>query len=373
MDSFLGDTPLTPSEFVALANQVFETAFPLVVIEGELSEFKISKDRWVFLKLKDKESVVDFFGTVYHLKHPLEDGMMVRIVGRPKLSPRYGFSVNIEQIAPVGEGAIRRAFDLLKAKLDKEGLFDEAKKRSLPVIPKTIGLISSQAAAGATDFLTILKQRWGGVEVKFASVQVQGEAAPEQIVGAINYFNGLPVPVDVLVLVRGGGSLEDLLAFNTEIVARAVRSSLSPIVVGVGHEDDVSLADLAADVRAATPTHAASLVVPDKSEILARLEVIRGRLASHVENQITGLSGRLKISLVEQMHSALSMFEQKALGYKRSLRAYDPQAALRRGYSVISLSGKVIASTAGVKPGDTIEARLSDGQIDAEVLDVRPS
>lgn len=368
MDS---STPFTPSQFVAITNQVLETAMPLVTIEGELSEFKVNRDRWVFLKLKDEEAVVSFFGTVMHLKHQFEDGMMVRITGRPRLSAKYGFSVNIERMEPVGEGAIRRAFELLKARLAKEGLFDVERKRTIPQFPKTVGLISSEAAAGATDFLTILKQRWGGVEVKFARVQVQGDTAPEQIGAAIEYFNRNPV--DVLVLARGGGSLEDLMPFDSEVVARAVAGSISPIVVGVGHEDDVSLADLAADVRAATPTDAAGIVVPDKREILAHLHTLRQQLEGQIQHRVLNLSSVLRTSLIEQMHNRLVSFGQRLESYRLSLKAYDPQAALKRGYSVISQDGRVVASVSGLKSGDTIEAMLSDGQLDAEVKNVRPS
>lgn len=365
------NTPLTPSEFVALTNQVLDTAFPMVVIEGELSELRISKQRWVYLKLKDDESVVDFFGTVYQLKQPLEDGMMVRIIGQPKLSPKWGFSVNIQQISPIGEGSIRRAFELLKAKLEKEGLFAPSNKRPITQIPQTIGLISSEGAAGATDFLSIVQERWAGVNIKFAQVQVQGEAAPKQIVKAIDYFNNLPKLVDVLVLTRGGGSLEDLMAFNTEEVARAVASSKSPIVVGVGHEQDVSLADLAADVRAATPTHAAALVVPDKRAILSSLQVYKSQLSGYVQNQVLGITDKFKAGLTDAMTQCINNLTQQIKGQRRSLQAYDPNAVLRRGYSVLTLGGRVVSSVNSVSTGDTIEAKLSDGKINTEVKDVQ--
>lgn len=358
---------LTPSEFVALTNQVLETAYPQVIIEGELSELRVSKQRWVYLKLKDQEAVVDFFGTVYQLKHPLEDGMMVRVTGQPKLSPKWGFSVNIQQITPIGEGSIRRSFELLKAKLSAEGLFDDDKKRPLPEFPKVIGLISSESAAGATDFLTVLNQRWGGVKVKFAQVQVQGEAAASQIVAAIDYFNALSRPVDVLVLTRGGGGLEDLLPFDTEAVARAVAGSASPIVVGVGHEKDVTLADLAADVRAATPTQAASLIVPDRNSLDASLKVIRTRLSGYIQQTVIGLKEAYFGRLNTAINLALSSFEQKLAGSRSALAAFDPQAALKRGYSILSRNGRVVSSVKGLAAGDTIDGKLSDGQITAQI------
>ncbi|HEX9679357.1 MAG TPA: exodeoxyribonuclease VII large subunit [Candidatus Saccharimonadales bacterium] len=362
---------LKPSEFVSLINQTLEYAYPVVTIEGELSELRISKNRWVYFKLKDETAVVDFFGTVYQLNQPLEDGMMVRVIGRPRLSDKWGFSVNVEQIRPTGEGAFRRAFELLKAKLAGEGLFDPQRKRPIPVYPQTIGLISSAEAAGAKDFLKILDQRWRGVGVQFASIQVQGEAAPGQIVAAIDYFNQLARPVDVLVLVRGGGSAEDLWSFNTEPVVRAIAGSRSPVVVGVGHEVDTTLSDMAADVRAATPTDAATLVVPNRREFASQLKHQRARLSQQINQIIGGLSLSLRSALENNINQLLNGLAERLSGLKRAVRAYDPEAALKRGYSIILLGGQVVSRTSQVKTGDKIKAKLSDGSLAAEVTNVQ--
>src|SRR6185437_3850407 len=180
---------LSPSEFAALLNQTLEIAFPLVTIEGELSDFRVSKNRWVYFDLKDEQASIKFFGTVYSLPGPLEDGLVVRAVGSPRLHRRYGFSVNLQSLRPVGEGSLRKAADLLRAKLATEGLFAPGRKRPLPMIPRQIGLVTAAKSAAAADFMKILNERWGGVEVLLADSLVQGPQAPGQLVTAIEHFN----------------------------------------------------------------------------------------------------------------------------------------------------------------------------------------
>ncbi|HUC20379.1 MAG TPA: exodeoxyribonuclease VII large subunit, partial [Candidatus Polarisedimenticolaceae bacterium] len=254
--------------FLGILNETLSFAFPLVVVEGEVSSFKVNQGKWVFFDLKDEDATLPCFMPLYQLKVPLEDGMKVRVTGMPKVTNWGKFSFTARSIALAGEGELKRAFILLKAKLEKEGLFAPERKRTLPAIPKTIGLITSGQSAAYADFIKILQSRWGGLEIQLADIQVQGEAAPNQIIQAINYFNQLAVPADVVVIIRGGGSLEDLQAFNNEDVARAIGASRTPILVGVGHEVDVSLADFAADLRAATPTDAARLIVPAREQVL---------------------------------------------------------------------------------------------------------
>jgi len=203
---------LSVSDFVALLNQALEYAYSGVVIVGELANLRVSKNRWVYFDLKDEFSSVKFFGTVYQLPGPLEDGMMLKVRGLPKLHNLYGFSVNVQTIQPVGEGTIKRAAQLLQAKLTAEGLFDEARKRSLPYPPARIGLITSKQSAAYADFIKILDVRWRGLEVELIDVQVQGEVAPAQITAAIEQFNGRPQPPETLIIIRGGGSAEDLAA-----------------------------------------------------------------------------------------------------------------------------------------------------------------
>ncbi|HMH30993.1 MAG TPA: exodeoxyribonuclease VII large subunit, partial [Methylomirabilota bacterium] len=266
------------SEFVALLNKTLEYAYPNVTIIGELANLRVSKNRWVYFDLKDELSTVKFFGTVYQLPGPLEDGMLLKVKGTPKLHNLYGFSVNVQSIQPAGEGSIRRAADLLKAKLAKEGLFDDSRKRALPYPPQRIGLVTSKQSAAYADFIKIINARWQGVNIELIDVQVQGEPAPAQIAAAIDQFNAQAEPPEVLILIRGGGSAEDLAAFSSEIVTRAVVASRTPTLVAIGHEVDLSLAELAADQRASTPSNAAELLVPDRKGTLEALQAVTGQL-----------------------------------------------------------------------------------------------
>src|SRR6266540_4574397 len=179
----------TVSEFVAVLNQTLEYAYPNTVISGEIANFRVSKNRWVYFDLKDEQASVRFFGTIYQLPGPLEDGMVVAVRGVPRLHQQYGFSITVQSIQPVGEGSIKKAAALLEAKLAAEGLFDEERKRALPYPPRRIGLITSGESAAYRDFIKIINARWGGVEIVLLDVQVQGEAAPGQVVRAIEYCN----------------------------------------------------------------------------------------------------------------------------------------------------------------------------------------
>ena len=205
----MNELVLSVSEFVAVLNQTLEYAYPNVVVTGELANFRVSKNRWVYFDLKDDEASVKFFGTVYQLPGPLENGMMLAVSGMPRLHPLYGFSVTVVSIKPVGEGSIKKAAELLQAKLTKEGLFDPERKRPLPYPPTHIGLITSAESAAYRDFIKVLGARWGGIHISLIDVQAQGEAAPAQLVAAIEQFNQIAEPPEVLVITRGGGSAEE--------------------------------------------------------------------------------------------------------------------------------------------------------------------
>lgn len=360
---------LSVSDFVAVFNQTIEYAYPSVVVQGELANFRVSKGRWVYFDLKDELASVKFFGGVYQLPGPLEDGLLLQVSGQPRLHPQYGFSINIQSIQPVGEGSLKRAAALLEAKLRKEGLFDDSRKRTLPFPPRRIGLIASGESAAYHDFLKILNARWGGIEVLHADVQVQGDQAPGQLIQALEYFNTHEDPVDTIVMTRGGGSAEDLAAFSHEQVTRTIAASRIPTLVAIGHEVDVSLAELAADQRASTPSNAAELLVPDKrSELDAlkktrrtMLELIRQTHDTRVKKHQETLAELRKamITLLEDHHRALSR-------QKQFLEALNPDAILKRGYAVVRKSGQTIRSSAEVKPGDLLNIRLSDGEIVTE-------
>lgn len=365
------DTVVSVSDFVALVNQTMEFAYPKISIEGEVSEFRVSKGKWVYFNLQDDHSSVRMFGSVYQLTHQIEDGMKVVVRGTPRLHNKYGFSLNIAHIQPSGEGSIKKAFELLKKKLEQEGLFALERKRRLPYAPSRIGLITSGQAAAYNDFMTILNQRWIGVEVLHADVQVQGEPAPGQIARAITYFSEMSEPVDVLVLTRGGGSTEDLMAFSTEEVARAVAGSRIPTIVGVGHEVDESLADLVADVRATTPTNAAQLVVPDRADVLAQIDNALHSITQSLTGGLRIRHARLTESLTDGVERVVSNMRGQLENTDRVLGLVNPHNILKRGYSLLQdATGKTIKQASSLKTGDHIVVRLHKGTVGAEVTDV---
>lgn len=369
-DALMSGVVLEVSDFVALANQTLEYAFPLVTIHGELANFRVSKNKWVYFDLKDDNATVRFFGTVFQLGGPLEDGMVLRVRGTPRLHPLYGFSITVSSIRPEGEGTIKRAAELLQAQLTKEGLFDPARKRYLPYPPTRIGLITSTESAAYADFTKILNARWQGIEIECVDVQVQGEAAPGQITRALEYLNQLSELPDVIVLTRGGGSAEDLYAFSTEEVTRAVAASRVPTLVAIGHEIDLSLAELAADRRASTPSNAAELLVPDKRDIAQQLRANRQQLEVAVEATIR--AERQTLRHMEQMlgqsaTAAIARMQAFLRGREQLLRALNPRSVLKRGYAVVRLDGKVVMRRADARGGAIVNIEVSDGRFDAAV------
>jgi exodeoxyribonuclease VII large subunit len=369
----MNELVLSVSDFVGALNQTLEYAYPNVVIVGELSNFKISKNRWVYFDLKDEYASLRFFGTVYQLPGPLEDGMMLQVRGNPRLHPQFGFSITVVSLQPVGEGSLKKASALLEAKLEAEGLFDESRKRPLPYPPQRVGLITSGESAAYADFIKIMKERWGGVSIDLADVLVQGEVAPEQIVRAIEFFNAHAQPPEVLVITRGGGSTEDLAAFNTEQVTRAVAASRIPTLVAIGHEVDISLAELAADQRASTPSNAAQLLVPDKISELLRLQSSQSQL-NQLLLQVTVNFKRHLQGLRERLHDqTLRIIQDQQSGLhlkKQLLEAFNPERILKRGYAVVSLNGKVITSVKGRKEGDNLVVRLQDGSVNTTISSI---
>jgi exodeoxyribonuclease VII large subunit len=356
---------LSVSDFVALTNQTLEYAYPSVAIEGEVAEYKLSQGKWVFFKLKDDEASIDCFMPAWQVRVPIEEGMRVIVQGSPKLTKWGRFSVTVKAIRPSGEGSIRKSFELLKAKLEAEGLFAPERKRTLPTAPEHVAVISSTEAAGYADFMKIVNDRWGGLKLEVAHVQVQGETAPDQIIKALNYFNERETLPEVIVIIRGGGSADDLAAFNDEQLVRAIASSRAPTLVGVGHEVDVTLADYAADVRAATPSNAAQLLVPDKEEVL------RG-----VRNQVTGLLPVMQRAIEqtqreisERLSGALQMMgrqietvSQLLTARQQVLAQLNPETVLARGYALVR---------GEQSPGSMIEIETAKVIVRAEVKDVR--
>ncbi|MES2971503.1 MAG: exodeoxyribonuclease VII large subunit [Patescibacteria group bacterium] len=364
----------SPSDFVAMLNQTLEFAYPLVSIEGELANVRVSRGKWVYFDIKDELASVKCFGTVYVLPGPVEEGMMVRIVASPRMHPLYNFSLNLQSVVAVGEGSLKRAADLLLVKLQKEGLFDEERRRPLPIAPSHIGLITSGESAAYADFVKILDERWGGVLVSHIDVQVQGEPAVNDIVKAIEHMNQQPNPPEVLVITRGGGSADDLAAFSSEQVVRAVAASRIPTLVAIGHEVDTSLAELAADQRASTPTNAAQMLVPDKKHVLPMLADQNRNLGELLSTSLHTASQQIKEhkqAMSQMLQQAYFMAEQTLGRQNDLLEALNPEAALRRGYAVIRVGDKVVRSVKQIKTGDLVTLQIKDGQASATVNKVQ--
>jgi exodeoxyribonuclease VII large subunit len=365
------------SDFVALLNQTLEYAYPNVIITGELANLRISKNRWVYFDLKDELASVKFFGTVYQLPGPLEDGMLLRVRGQPRLHNLYGFSVNVMSIQPVGEGSIKRAAQLLQAKLVAEGLFDDARKRSLPYPPTRIGLITSKQSAAYADFVKILNARWQGINIQLVDVQVQGEVAPDHITAALEQLNSEAELPEVIIIIRGGGSAEDLAAFSTEQVTRAVAASRVPTLVAIGHEVDLSLAELAADRRASTPSNAAELLVPDRAQVLAELNQTAEHLKQTGHKHLQAAHDYLERQAESMQGQVGQILNQATLLLRNQahlLAALDPAAILRRGYAIIRQEdGHSIRSTKALTAGGIVDVQISDGSFIATVGKIKGS
>lgn len=413
-DNIINEALFSVTQFVEYINLIVGRR--KVEVEGEVASYKINQAKWVFFTLKDEQSAVECFGLAYQLSR-LEDGMQVSVFGAPRIYGKTGkFSIFVDRVVPKGEGALKRAFELTKAKLQQEGIFDAARKRPLPRFPTNIGLIASRESAAYTDFMRILSGRFGGLSVYLSHVHVQGERAIDEITESFEQFNrfGVEEGIEVIVLIRGGGSLEDLQAFNSEAVARAVFGSKIPVVCGVGHERDESLADYAADVRAATPTHAASLVVPDREELLADVASSVALFSRSLEHTIEWQRNRYDQSIRSMEHATMNKINsmQRTLhgfaGYvstyqqtvanaiervrdsvarmnsrfkydcrqhtdhigflERQLNAVNPLTVLKRGYSIIKKKGIAISSVKDVRSGDQIDILFGDGDARGKII-----
>ncbi|MBR6964720.1 exodeoxyribonuclease VII large subunit [Candidatus Saccharibacteria bacterium] len=359
-----GEAPtFRPTELLEVINQTLEYSFSSVLLVGEVSSFKINQDKWVFFDLKDEESSVPCFMSKFQLRVPLEDGMKIVVRGIPKITKWGKFSFTVQTVQPVGEGSIKKAFEMLKRKLTEEGLFDVERKRKIPEDITRLGVISSTKAAGYADFIKILNARWGGIKVQVAHTQVQGIDAPEQIMRALKYFNE-HTDVQTIVIIRGGGSADDLACFNDEALTRAVAASKIPVVTGIGHEVDESLVDLAADLKASTPSNAAELITKDKRN-----------LESWVETKIDA-TGRAIISRAdaelrrtgEELEHLRTFIKQKIefiyntlLQRVKILESLNPEKILEHGYAI--LTGKI-------SPGSVVKITTFDKEINAEIKEI---
>lgn len=355
----------TVSEFIEVCNQTLEYGFTGVIVEGEVASFKVNQGKWVFFDLKEGESSISCFMPLFQLSVALSDGMRVQVRATPRLTRWGKFSLTVQKIRPVGEGSIKKNFELLKRKLAAEGLFDPAKKRALPAPLTSIGIISSTNAAGYLDFLKILNNRWGGLKLFTINTQVQGLSAPDQIIRALEYFNQRG-GVEVIAILRGGGSADDLSAFNDEALVRAIAASRLPVITGIGHEIDESLADLAADVRASTPSNAAEWLVRDRHAVLEQtrlqLQRTKQRLTAALDDAILATRRQMSDIASEILHH-IELNLQHIQASEKLLASLSPEATLRRGYAIIS--GKL-------SPGETLNIITQDQTLIAKVTHVKP-
>lgn len=390
-------TAISVSQFLGLVNENLRSVAAVdYLIEGEVSDYRVAQQKWVSFDLKDEkqQAVLKCFATIWQMEVPLSDGMRIRVGGMPKVYERFGaFKLNITRVELVGEGALRQAYELLKKRLEQEGLFDPSRKRSLPRFPARIGLITSRDAAAYGDFLRVLGNRWGGIEIDFTPVSVQGREAVSSILGAYAYFNSLPLEdrPEVLVMIRGGGGLEDLHAFNDERVARAVFQSTIPVICGVGHERDESLCDYVADVRASTPSNAAERIIPDRREIAYAFTMMKDRMESTLQDYLASKSQGIahaanafallmrreeeRFARREELLRAgcdlwLRRLADQLSTTSRVFAQVDPKRVLSRGYSIMRSGGKVIRTSDALKVGSDVSIELAKGTVDAEVLRV---
>jgi exodeoxyribonuclease VII large subunit len=354
---------------------------PTVWVEGEISELR-RQERWqsVFFTLKDAGDGSILAGLMPRgqfdaLRLDLQNGERVHVYGRPELfEPKGELRLRALGIERFGLGEHLAALERLKQKLAAEGLFAPERKRRLPRIPRRIGLVTGNDAAAKRDVIAAVQARFPPARLLVAETLVQGPRAASAVAEALRAISAEP-EIDVIVLSRGGGSFEDLLPFSDERVVRAVADCPVPVVSAVGHEQDTPLCDLAADLRASTPTAAARLVVPDLDELLASLERARATLGRGARRSLEHHGERLLASAARLRRASSLLVERRRAGLERSaakLRALSPLATLDRGYAIVRREGAVVRSAAALGSGDEVDVRLAEGGFSGRVDEVRP-
>lgn len=370
-----------------------------VFLTGEISNLTDHyKSGHIYFSLKDKNSVVRavmFAGNVRNLKFKPEEGMKVIALCRVSLyEPTGNYQIYVEDMQPDGIGALTLAFEQLKKKLDEKGIFSDEHKKPIPRFPRTVGVITSPTGAAVQDIRNILTRRFPSIDIVLCPVLVQGTQAPAQLINAVNLFNEYDL-ADVIIIGRGGGSIEDLWAFNDENLAYAIYASNIPVISAVGHETDFTICDFVSDLRAPTPSAAAELAVPDKKELIAYYNSQRQYISSVIDSKISklraslsekktllsenspekklietgknldGLSKRFEVSVNRAYLEKSELI--KSIGAK--LEALNPVSVLRRGYGIAEKDGKIINSIKELKPDDILKLTLKDGTVNTKVLE----
>lgn len=399
-----GPPVLTVSELTTLVKECLEGTFPFVAVLGEISNCVHAGSGHVYLTLKDDTAqlrAVIWRTRAARIKFDVRDGLQVVALGKMDVYPARGsYQLVVEELLPHGLGPLELAFRQLHERLEKEGLFAAERKRPLPRFPNRIALVTSPQGAAVRDMLQVITRRWPAAQIVIVPVPVQGDGAAEKIATGIAMLPQIS-DVEVAIIGRGGGSLEDLWAFNEEVVARAIAASPVPIISAVGHEIDVSIADLVADRRALTPSEAGEIVVPDHTELLAGLgqledrlrSAVRGRAAllrsqldqiarrralsqpaeriHHLAQRVDELDRRLSAAIRSQLETARSRWQTMGA----TLSALSPLRVLERGYSLTTHteSGAVVRRAADVKPGDRLSTRVAEGSIISQVEESSPA
>ncbi|MFA5995671.1 MAG: exodeoxyribonuclease VII large subunit [Patescibacteria group bacterium] len=365
-------TVYSVSEFVSGVNELL-SGIPTCV-QGEVSNFHVAQNRFVWFDLKDEKSAVSCFMLAFQLNQIIADGMLIQVTGNPALFSKSGrFHIRAHTIQLVGAGSLKQQYELLKKKLANEGLFDAARKRQLPRFPQTIGLVTSPDAAAYTDVLKILRHRWPNLQIKLFPVNVQGAQAPASIIQALQLINKNWVnKLDVAIITRGGGSMEDLQAFNDEAVVRAIFGLQVPCIVGVGHERDETLAEFVADIRASTPSNAAELAVPHVADVQAQITHLVTQQQHYLQQKLASSIHTVTQDFLDQVNYWQQTIKQKLSAVqhaKQLLLSYHPKNILARGYSITTLTnGTVITSAKQLKLKTPITTTFASGKISSTVL-----
>jgi exodeoxyribonuclease VII large subunit len=390
---------LTVSALTQQIKILLETDLPPVWLTGEISNFKRHTSGHFYFSLKDEFAQIPcvmWAGRNRGMYFLPRDGMQVLANGQVTVYEKRGYyQFEVWHLQPAGEGALQAAFEQLKQRLRAEGLFDETHKVPLPAFPQTVGIVTSQTGAAIRDLISILRRRWPAMRIILRPVKVQGKGAAEDIAQAIAEFNEFG-EVDVLIVGRGGGSLEDLWAFNEETVARAIYASKIPVVSAVGHEIDFSISDFVADVRAATPSAAAELVAPDAAEVSRSLQHLQHKMQLHLQRFLQMQRERLQryassyglrqpLDLVRQrrqqlddlqrrlllaMQNRLEVWKQVLKARRQRLQALSHQSILQRGFAIVyrKPAGEVVREAKQLQAGDSIHIQLAVGSAEANVV-----
>ncbi len=390
---------LSVNELTKMIKESLEGFFPDIWVEGEVSNFKKHSSGHFYFSLKDEDAQLQcamFKFSNRKLRFEMEDGMQVFAHGRISVYAKRGdYQLIADSIEPRGKGSLQLAFEQLKERLEKEGLFNPDLKKPLPMFPEKIGIVTSDSGAAVRDIINVIERRFSSVNLIINPVPVQGKGAAEEIARAIREFDEL-IPVDVIIVARGGGSIEDLWAFNEEAVARSIFACKTPVVSAVGHEIDFTIADFVADVRAPTPSAAAEIVTAEKEKLIERVAEARNKAVRSMERTISALSERIdyfqkgygfrrvedrinqfsqqtdeiKSALASEISDLLDARKKTLENYTGRLGALGPESVLKRGYSIaMSLPDKkVITESSHVEKGGRIRVLLKQGYLEGEVL-----